>query len=123
MNINQLKLKVNDTYEKDEKVTTIFEPRNNEDVVSEACLDGNLSNLDGHLSFSEKEYNQFELLSNKQSVEEVLIQRAVKTTRQIFYDKGLFDKNNTANAYEVSSHLLFVERRRPDLEEVNIVVQ
>ena len=31
------------------------------------------------------------MFSNKQCLEEVLIQRAVKTTVQIFYDKGSFD--------------------------------
>ena len=29
MNINQLKLQVHDTYEKDEKITANFEPNNN----------------------------------------------------------------------------------------------
>ena len=28
---------------------------------------------------------------NKQNIEEILIQRAVKTTIQILYEKGLFD--------------------------------
>ena len=38
-----------------------------------------------------KNYNAFKLLSNKQSVEEVLTQRAVKTIIQILDDKGFFD--------------------------------
>ena len=33
MNNNQLKLGVHDTYKKDEKLTTNFEPINNEDVI------------------------------------------------------------------------------------------
>ena len=36
MNVNRLKFKVNDTYSKDEKVTTNFELSDNEDVVNEA---------------------------------------------------------------------------------------
>ena len=48
--------------------------------------------IDGHLSFLEKDYNEFKLQYNKQPVEENLVQRAVKTTIQILYDKGLLDK-------------------------------
>ena len=33
LNINQLKLEVHDTYKKDEKITTNFEPVDNEDVI------------------------------------------------------------------------------------------
>ena len=36
MNINQLKHEVHDTYEKDEKITTSFEPSNGEDVINKA---------------------------------------------------------------------------------------
>ena len=32
--LNQLKLKINDTYGRDEKTTTKFEPSNDEDVVN-----------------------------------------------------------------------------------------
>ena len=46
-----------------------------------------------------KDYNEFKLQYTKQSVEEILIQRFVKTTIQILYDKGLFD--NYANAEKV----------------------
>ena len=53
--------------------------------------------MNGHLSILEKEYNDFMLQYNKQSVEEILIQRSVKTTIQIFYDKGLFDNNANAD--------------------------
>ena len=52
---------------------------------------------------------------NKQTVEEVLIQRAVKTTIQKLYDKGLFD--NYANADKVLEDFLFTTRRRVDLSE------
>ena len=87
-NINQLKLEVHDTYKKDEKLTTNFEPVDNEDVINKGYLDENLIKINGHLSNLEKDYNEFKLQYNKQSVEEILIQRAVKTTIQILYDKG-----------------------------------
>ena len=65
----------------------------------------------------EKDFNEFKLQYNKQSVEEILIPRSVKTTIQILYDRGLFD--NFQNAEEVPKDFLFVTRRRPDLEKVN----
>ena len=71
--------------------------------------------IDGHLSQLEKAYNEFKLQYNKQSVEESLVQRAVKTTIQILYDKGLFD--NYANADKVLEDFLFVTRRRGDLSD------
>ena len=98
-NINQLKLEVYDTYKKDEKITTTFEAVNDEDVINKGFLDEKLLKIDGHLSKLEKDFNEFKLQYNKQSVEEILIQRAVKTTIQILYDKGLFD--NYANADKV----------------------
>ena len=91
INLNQLKLNVNEAYTKDEKKTTNFEPSNPEDVINKAYLDEKLSKMEGHFSYIEKDHNEFKLPNNKQSVEEVLIQRAVKTTIQILYDKGLFD--------------------------------
>ena len=54
LNINQLKLEVLDTYEKDEKITTNFELVNDEDVVNKAYLDENLKKIDGHISYIEK---------------------------------------------------------------------
>ena len=115
LNINQLKLEVHDTYKKDEKLTTNFKPSNNEDVINKAYLDEKLSKIDSHLSFLEKDYNEFKLQYNKQSVEGILIQRAVKTTIQILYDKGLFD--NFQNADKVLEDFLFTTRRRGDLED------
>ena len=50
-------------------------------------------------------------------MEEILIQKVVKTTIQTLYDKGLFD--NYANAEEVLNDFWFVTSRRGDLEEVN----
>ena len=43
LNINQLKLEVHDTYTKDEKLTTDFEPTDNSDVINKAYLDEKLS--------------------------------------------------------------------------------
>ena len=71
----------------------------------------------GHLTKLEKDYNEFKKQYNKQSVEDILIQRAVKTTIQILYDKGLFD--NYANADKVLEDFLFTTRRRGDLDKVN----
>ena len=76
---------------------------------------------DGHVSKLEKDFNEFKLQYNKQNVEDILIERAVKTTIQILYDRGLFD--NFRNAEEVQKDFLFITRRRPDLEKVNDNVQ
>ena len=116
-NINELKLEVHDTYKKDEKITTNFEPVNNSDVINKGYLDEKLIKIDGHLSKLEKDFNEFIKQYDKQAVEEILIQRAVKTTTQILYDKGLFD--NYANADKVLEDFLFVTRRRGDISEEN----
>ena len=99
LNINRLKLEVHDTYKKDEKITTNFKPTDDTDVINKVYLDEKLSKINGHISYIEKDYNEFKLEHNKQSVEDILIQRAVKTTIQILYDKGLFD--NYADADQV----------------------
>ena len=39
LNTNQLKLEVHDSYKKDEKLTTNFEPNDNEDVINKGYLD------------------------------------------------------------------------------------
>ena len=122
LNINQLKLEVRDSYKKDEKITTDFEAVDDKDAINKAYLDSKLLNIDGHLSKLEKNYNQFKLQYNKQNVEVILIQRAVKTTIQLLYDKGLFD--NYANADKVLEDFLFTKRRRGDLsEQVNDNIQ
>ena len=122
LNINQLKLEVHDTYKKDEKITTNFKPINNSDVINKSYLDEELKKTNGHITYIEKDYNEFKKQYNKQSVEEILIQRAVKTTIQILYDKGLFD--TYANADKILEDFLFTTRRRGELsEEVNDVVQ
>ena len=121
-NINQLKLEVHDTYKKDEKLTTNFEPTNDEGVINKCYLDEKILKINGQLSKLEKDFTEFKLQYNKQSVEDILVQRAVKTTIQILYDKGLFD--NFQNADKVLEDFLFTTRRRGDSsEEVNDVVQ
>ena len=117
LNINQLKLEVYDTYKKDEKITTNFEAFNDEDVINTAFLDDKLLKINGHLSKLGKDYNEFKKQYNKQSVEEDLIQRAVKTTIQVLYDKGLFDTFQKAD--KVLEDFLFTTRRGGELEEVN----
>ena len=116
-NISQLELEVHNTYKKDEKITTYFEAVDDKDVINKGYLDSNLLKIDGHLSKLEKDYNEFKLQYNKQNVEDILIQRAVKTTIQILYDKGLFDKFQ--NADKVLEDFLFTTRRRGDLSEDN----
>ena len=86
-----MKLQVHDTYEKDEKITTDVEPTNNEDVLNKAYPDEKLIKMMGHISLLEKDYEEFKLQNNKQSVEGNLIQQAVKSTIQVLYDKALFD--------------------------------
>ena len=122
LNINQLKLEVHDAYKKDEKLTTKFEPTDDSDVINKVYLDEKLKKIDGHISYIEKNYNEFKLQYKKQNVEDILVQRAVKTTIQILYDKGLFD--NYANADKVLEDFLFTTRRREDLSnQVNDNIQ
>ena len=117
LNINNLKLEVHETYKKDEKISTNFKAVNDSDVINKAYLDEKVLKIDGDLSKLEKDFNEFKLQYNKQSIEEDLVQRAVKTTIQILYDKGLFD--NYDNADKVLEDFLFVTRRRGDLSEEN----
>ena len=117
LNNSQLKLEVHDTYKKDEKISTNFEPVDNDGVINKGYLDSKLIKIDGHLSKLGKDFNEFKLQYNKQNVEDILIQRAVKTTIQILYDKGLFDKYAIAD--KVLEDFLFTTRRRPHLSEEN----
>ena len=55
----------------------------------------------------EKNFIEFKMLSNKQSLEEVILQRAVKTTIEKLHDKELFDIYD--NADEVLIDFLFVQ--------------
>ena len=66
--INNLKLEVHDTYKKDEKITTNFEPVDDSDVINKGYFDAKLLKIDGHLSKLEKDFNEFKLQYNKQNV-------------------------------------------------------
>ena len=88
LTINQIKLEVHDIYKKDEKRTTEFEAVDDKNVINKSYLDSKLLKIDGHLSKIEKDHNEFKIQYNKQIVEYILIQRAVKTTIPILYDKG-----------------------------------
>ena len=122
LNSNELKLEVHDTSKKDEKLTTNFKPTNDEDVINKSFLEEKLLKINVHSSKLKKDYNEFKKQYNKQSVEEILIQRAVKTTIQILYDKGLFD--SFQNADKVLEDFLFTTRRRGNLsEQVNDNIQ
>ena len=117
LNISKLKLEVHDAYKKDEKLTTNFEPVDDSDVKNKGYLSSKLLKIDGHLSKLEKDFNAFVLQYNKLNIEDILFQRAVKTTIKILYDTGLLD--NFQNAEEVLKDFLFTTRRRPDLEDNN----
>ena len=117
---NQLKIKVNHTYKKNEKITTYLEPSDKEDVINKDYLDTKRSKIEGHILFLEKDYNDYILHDIKQSIGEVL-GKAVKTTTKIRYNKNLFDNYDIAD--EVLKNYLLIDeitdRRRPDLEELN----
>ena len=83
--------------------------------INKGYLDSELLKTNGQLPKLEKNYNEVILQYNKRNVEDFLIQRAVKTTMQILYDKGVFD--NFQNADKVLEELLFTTRRREDLSE------
>ena len=84
LNNNQLKLEVQDTYKEDEKIKTNFEAVVDKDVIKKTYLDEKLKKIDGQISYIEKQYNEFKLQYNKQSVEDILIQRAVKQRYKYF---------------------------------------
>ena len=69
-----------------------------------------MNKLEGHISYIEKDYNEYKLQSNKQSVEEILTKRGVKTTIDLLYDRGLFDNFDVLKEYSLA------ERRTPDLD-------
>ena len=115
---NQLKLEVHGTFKEDEKITK-FEPVDNENLKNKAYLDEKLLKIQGQILSLETNHKEFKLEYNKQSVEEVFVQKAVRTTVQILYQKDLFD--NFQNADEVLKYFLFVTRRGGDLDETNDV--
>ena len=53
VNLNQLKLKVNDTYGHYENITKL-EPRIKVNNANKAYLDTELDNVEGHIAFLEK---------------------------------------------------------------------
>ena len=111
LNINQLKLEVHLTYKKDQKITTNFETVDDENGINKGYLDSKLLKRGGHLSKLEKHYNnEIKLQYNKQSVEDVSVQRAVKITIQILYDKDLF--GNYANADKVLQEFFYYKEKR-----------
>ena len=91
INLDHFKLQVHDTFRNDEKITTNSETSDDTDVINKAYVDKKLSKIEAHLSLVESYFNENLLHSDKQSIEEILVQRAVKTTKQILYDKGLFN--------------------------------
>ena len=76
--------------------------------------------IDGHLFLLDKDHNEFKIENNNHSVDDFSFQRAMQTTFQTLYDKGLFD--SYPNADEVSKDFLFTTRRKPDLLKVNDVI-
>ena len=120
-NIHQLKLEIHDTYKKDEKITSNFDSTDDSYVINKSFFDKNLSKIHGNLRLLEKNYNEFILHYNKKPVEDISIQKAVKTTKQKLYDKGLFD--NFPNVDEVLIDILLVTRRRGDLDEIIVDIQ
>ena len=84
ININQLKLEVHDSYKEDEKLPTKSEPSDVTDVINGPYLEKK-SKIEGQISYIEKDYNGSNLRKkNKQSVVDLLIERAVRTTIQFF---------------------------------------
>ena len=61
-----------------------FEPTDNENKINKPNLGSKISKLESQISYLGKYYNDFILQYNKQSIEEILVQRAVKTTIQIY---------------------------------------
>ena len=115
LNINQTKLKYVIVKKRWKKITTNFETVNDENVVNKTFLDEKLLEIDGDISYIEKDYKEFILQFNKYSVEEILIPRAVKTTIQILYEKRLAD--SLPNDDDVLKEFLFVTSCRGDLDE------
>ena len=62
------------------KVTTSFKPSNNEDVINKTFLDESFTKIEARISYIGKDHQELILHNNKQSVEEVLVQKSLKTT-------------------------------------------
>ena len=61
--VNHLKLKVNITFKKKGRIITNFEPSNKEYVLNKYHLDTELSKIEGHISFTGKNYTEKSLQS------------------------------------------------------------
>ena len=70
LNVNEVKLKVRDIFKKVEKVKTNFESFDDKDMMNKSKRKIK-KKTEGHLSILEKDYNEFILQYNKQSVEEL----------------------------------------------------
>ena len=75
------KLKVNKTYENDETITKSFETSDVLDERNKTYIGEKLIEVFGHMSLVEHNYHEVYLSNKKHSVEEILIERAVKTTK------------------------------------------
>ena len=98
-NLEQLKLKVNDSFKKDEKITINFRAISDEDIICKKNLYTKLSVVKGHLLYLKKIYTYYryhEICNG-----EFLIEKTVITTIQTLYDKGLLDNYTYGNAHEV----------------------
>ena len=120
LKIIQLNFEEHDTCKEDGKIWTNFKAVK-EDALNNGYPGSKVPKLEGQASYFEKTYNEYILQYNKESVEEFLIRRAVKTTIQILFDKGLFD--NYTNADKSSEDFLFTTRHRSDLSKVNDGIQ
>ena len=58
ISLNRLELKVNNTYDKDEKFTTKFEAVN-DDVINKGYLDTNLAEVKGQMLFKGENFRKF----------------------------------------------------------------
>ena len=116
LNINQLKVEVHDTYKKTEKNNKIWTY-----WWIRCYVEKKIKKVVGHISYIENEYNEFKLQYNKKSVQQILTQRAVKTTNQLLNDRGLF--GNYANSDKVLEDFFTIRRRENLSDQLNDVVQ
>ena len=95
INFNQLKLRINDTYKQNEITTTNFQPSNPDHTINKGYLHTELVEINGHLWCLEKKCNGFRLRCDSQAKQsdEIPTKKAVKTNKQILYDKGLVKLN------------------------------
>ena len=85
INLNQLKLKVNNTYEKNEIISLNFETGIDENVVNKTLFYiPKLSKIEDQISYIEIDHNEYKIHNNKKNAEEIVIERASKTTIEIF---------------------------------------